>query len=91
MADANDSRSSERLLTLIALAASVVAAYVAKAILLPIALAVLLSFVLAPPVAGLERLRLGRVLSVAMVVTLAAIVIGILSPFSSSARTSWIA
>jgi methylmalonyl-CoA mutase cobalamin-binding subunit len=75
MAGVNDSPHLERLLTLAALAVAVVAAYVAKAILVPIALAVLLSFVLAPLVARLERLRLGRVPSVVMVVILAAIIV----------------
>ena len=45
------------LLTLAALTLAVAVAYFARAILIPVALAILLSFVLAPIVTGLERLR----------------------------------
>lgn len=53
--------------------------YLAREVLIPIALAILLSFVLAPLVTRLERLKLGRIASVAIVVTLSiavALVIG---------------
>ena len=51
------------LLTLAAGAAIVVSLYVARAVLIPVTLAVLLSFLLAPLVHRLRRLRLGRVAS----------------------------
>ena len=54
----------------------VVVLYWAQAVLVPIALAALLSFVLAPPVTWLER-WLGRVPSVLAVVTLVFIVLGV--------------
>jgi len=64
------------LLILVSLALVVAALYFAKEILLPIALAVLLSFVLTPLVAQLERWRLGRVPSVLIVTLLFASGIG---------------
>ena len=63
------------LLTLAAVTLAVTVAYFARSIVLPLALAILLSFVLAPVVAVLERLRIGRVLSVISAVLVAAVVI----------------
>ncbi|MDP3720047.1 MAG: AI-2E family transporter [Acidobacteriota bacterium] len=54
----------------------VVVLYWAQAVLVPIALAVLISFVLAPPVTWLER-WLGRVPAVLVVVTLVFVVLGL--------------
>jgi predicted PurR-regulated permease PerM len=54
----------------------IVVLYWAQAVLVPIALAILLSFVLAPPVDWLER-WLGRVPAVLMVVTLVFVVLGL--------------
>lgn len=54
----------------------IVVLYWAQAVLVPIALAILLSFVLAPPVNWLERL-VGRVPAVLMVVTLVFVVLGL--------------
>ena len=54
----------------------VVVLYWAQAVLVPIALAVLISFVLAPPVTWLER-WLGRVPAVLVVVTLLFVVLGL--------------
>ena len=54
----------------------VVVLYWAQAVLVPVALAVLLSFVLAPPVSWLERF-LGRVPAVLLVVTLVFVVLGL--------------
>ncbi|HYZ48114.1 MAG TPA: AI-2E family transporter, partial [Sphingomonas sp.] len=72
------SARSPRALSLVPLAAAVVtigALYLAKAVLVPIVLAVLLAFVLAPLVALLRRLRFGRTPSVviAMLIALGAI------------------
>jgi len=53
----------------IALLAAIIAAlYFAREILIPLALALTISFVLTPLVTGLQRLRLGRVPSVLLVV-----------------------
>ncbi len=54
----------------------IVVLYWAQAVFVPIALAVLLSFVLSPPVSWLER-WLGRVPAVLMVVTLVFVVLGL--------------
>ncbi len=56
--------------TLLVIALVVATLYLGSEILVPIALAVLLTFVLAPIVSRLERLRLGRVPSVLAVVVL---------------------
>jgi len=54
----------------------IVVLYWAQAVLVPLALAILLSFVLAPPVTWLER-WVGRVPAVLMVVTLVFVVLGL--------------
>ena len=60
MAEKNEAPSPPaKLYTLLTLALVVAALHYAKEILLPIAMAVLLSFVLTPLAARLERLRLG--------------------------------
>ena len=53
----------------------VAALYFGRDVLLPLALAILLSFVLTPPLVLLRRLKLPRVLAVGMVVTTAFIII----------------
>ncbi len=64
--------------TVIIVAAIVLGLYFARDVLVPIAIAVLLSFVLAPVTAALRRLRIGRVASVLLAVALAfAILIGL--------------
>ncbi len=60
-----------QLFTLIAVIAAVVALYFARAVLVPFALAMLLSFLLTPPVKQLQRLRLARVPAVILVVVVA--------------------
>lgn len=67
--------AAARSLTIIATLGIVAALYFAKPILLPLALAVLLTFVLAPPVRVLRSWGLGRVPSVALVVVCAFLVI----------------
>ena len=58
----------------------VAALYWAQAVMIPVVMAVLFSFILAPPVAAVQRLGLGRVISVLIVVTLAcSIVSGIVA------------
>ena len=58
-----------RLATVAALIVGVAALYLARAVLVPIALAALLTFMVYPIVSGLTRLGLGRALSVGVVVT----------------------
>ena len=64
-----------RALSILAVLAVIAALYFAKAILVPLAIATLLTFVLAPPVRLLRNLGLGRILSVAVVVLGAFLVI----------------
>lgn len=70
--------TTSRSVTLLAIVAVVAVLYFARAVLIPLALSVLLSFILAPLVNRLERLRLPRVVSVLLVVGLAFVVIGVL-------------
>ena len=77
MADKNDASSpAAPWLTLLIVALVIVALYYAQEVLLPLALAVLLSFVLTPLVTRLERWRLGRIPSVVVVVLLTCSAIG---------------
>jgi len=69
------------LLTVAILAVTILALYFARDVLLPLALAILLGFVLAPGVARLERWGAGRVPSVVIVLALA---------FSLLAGVGWI-
>ena len=64
-----------RALSILAVLAVIAALYFAKAILVPLAIATLLTFVLAPPVRLLRNLGLGRIPSVAVVVLGAFLVI----------------
>jgi predicted PurR-regulated permease PerM len=66
-----DSPSSHALLSVCVAVVVVAGLYVGRSVLIPITLAVLLSFLLAPLVALLRRLWLGRVLSVLLAVLLA--------------------
>ncbi|HEY2532543.1 MAG TPA: AI-2E family transporter [Xanthobacteraceae bacterium] len=68
---------SDRTLTGLAVAAAIVAAlYFGKEVLLPVTLAVLLSFVLSPVVRVLRKLRIPRIVAVVLSVGLALAVIG---------------
>ena len=69
-------KSGNPLATVLVAAAIVAALYFGREVLLPVALAVLLSFVLAPPVRLLQRLYLPRFAAVTIVVLLA---IGVIS------------
>jgi predicted PurR-regulated permease PerM len=64
-------KSANSVATVVVAAAIVAALYFGREVLLPMALAVLLSFVLAPPVKLLQRLYLPRFAAVAIVVLLA--------------------
>src|SRR5437660_4941524 len=65
-----------RSLSILAVLAIVAAFYVGKAVFLPLALAILLTFVLAPPVRKLRSWGAGRVPSVVIVVFFAFVTIG---------------
>src|SRR5689334_14528966 len=66
------------LFILVAMITAVAALYFAKEILLPVALAVLLSFLLTPLANRLERWRIPRMLSVVLVVAMSFSVLGLL-------------
>jgi len=70
------SRSTSPLFLLVAIVVAVAALYFAKEILLPFALAVLLSFLLTPLANRLERIGLGRVPSVLLVVAITFALLG---------------
>jgi predicted PurR-regulated permease PerM len=61
---------------LLAFVVSIAALYFAKEIFVPLALAVLFAFLLTPLVTGLERLRLGRIPSVTLVLIVSFSLIG---------------
>src|ERR1700761_8595047 len=65
------SRSITAMLTFLTTGAVVAALYFGREVLVPFALAVLLSFLLAPAVRMLRRLRAGRVTAVGVTVVLA--------------------
>ncbi len=69
---------NSRILALASVAVVIGALYFAKQVLVPVALATMLSFVLAPLVTRLQRLHLGRVPAVIAVVLLVVGVIGVL-------------
>src|SRR5580704_10232 len=64
------------LLAVITAIIGVVTLYFARSVLMPLALAVLFTFLLTPPVGWLERIRLGRIFSALIVVTLAVAALG---------------
>src|ERR1035441_2553034 len=61
---------------LIWLAVVILILYFARAVLIPLALALTLNFLLAPMVTWLQRLRMSRVLAVAVVMLVSAAVVG---------------
>src|ERR1700736_4648417 len=67
-----------RILTLVAVVVVVTALYFARVMLVPLALAVLFTFVLAPLVSVLERIRIPRFLAIFMVVAIAVSGIGVM-------------
>jgi predicted PurR-regulated permease PerM len=72
----NKARNSSPLFTLVAIITIVAALYVAKEILLPLAMAILLSFLLTPVANRLERWGLPRILSVIGVVGMSFALLG---------------
>ncbi len=71
MATTANATPSSRLLTLIAIVVVIVGLYFGRQVLIPLALAVVLSFLLTPLVGLLEKCRFGRVPAVLVVLTLA--------------------
>ena len=71
------SRALSRLLAVIVTVVVITTLYLAKTVILPLALALLLSFVLAPLVTGLERLRLPRIVAIPIVILVAGAVLGV--------------
>ena len=62
-------KSSDNLATIVVMLITVAVLYVGSEIFVPFALAILLSFLLAPPVAWLRRIHMPRTAAVALVVT----------------------
>src|ERR1700681_2431715 len=67
-----------RILTLVAAVVVITALYFARVMLVPLALAVLFTFVLAPLVSALERIRIPRFLAIFLVVAIAVSGIGVM-------------
>jgi predicted PurR-regulated permease PerM/methanogenic corrinoid protein MtbC1 len=65
------SRTLSKLLAVILTVVVITTLYLAKTVILPLALALLLSFVLAPLVTALERIRLPRIVGIPIVILLA--------------------
>ena len=82
-------KSGNPLTTVLVAAAIVAALYFGREVLLPMALAVLLSFVLAPPVKLLQRLYLPRFAAVTIVVLLAFGVIFGLATLMFAKSANW--
>ena len=79
MAPAVPLAKSSWILTLASIGVVVAALYLAKGLLVPLTLAVLLSFLLSPVCDGLERLRLGRIPAVLVTAMLAFSVLGVVA------------
>src|SRR3984885_5076713 len=76
MIRSNSSRTLSQLLAVVVTVVLITVLYLAKTVILPLALAMLLTFVLSPVVTGLERLRLPRIMAVAAVMLAAGAVLG---------------
>ena len=69
-------RAISRLLAVIVTVVVITTLYLAKTVILPLALALLFSFVLAPLVTCLERIRLPRIVAIPIVILAAGAVLG---------------
>ena len=76
MARPRRNREESHLLVLVSAVVIIATLYFAKVVLVPFALAILFTFILTPPVRGLEHIRLPRLLAVLLVVLLAMGAIG---------------
>ncbi len=74
--DVATSRLLSKLLAVIVTVVLITTLYLAKTVILPLALALLLSFVLAPVVTGLERMRLPRIVATPIVLLTTGAVLG---------------
>src|SRR6188474_1308647 len=79
MGRANEIIKPSWMLTLASIAVVVAALYLAKGVLVPLTLAVLLSFLLSPVCDWLERRRLGRIPAVLVTAVLGFTVLGIVA------------
>src|ERR1051325_11565007 len=73
---AKDVSSASRMLTLAGVVIVIVGLYFGRRVLIPLALSIVLSFLATPLVLLLERIRLGRVLSVIVVLALFFAILG---------------
>jgi len=78
VARTSSAKDISRILTLVAAVVVITALYFARVMLVPLALAVLFTFVLAPLVSVLERIRIPRFLAIFLVVGIAVSGIGIM-------------
>ncbi|HEY6767546.1 MAG TPA: AI-2E family transporter [Candidatus Sulfotelmatobacter sp.] len=78
MARTSSAKNISRILTLVAAVVVITALYFARVMLVPLALAVLFTFVLAPLVTALERIRIPRFFAIFLVVGIAVSGIGIM-------------
>ena len=76
MIRSNSSRTLSQLLAVVVTVVLITVLYLAKTVILPLALAMLLTFVLAPVVTWLERARLPRTLAIATVMLAAGAILG---------------
>src|SRR4026208_1128440 len=77
MARPNENLKPSWMLTLASIAVVVAALYLAKGVLVPLTLAVLLSFLLSPVCEWLERRKLGRISAVLVAASMGFAVLGI--------------
>src|ERR1700676_5456922 len=78
VARTSSAKDISRILTLVAAVVVITALYFARVMLVPLALAVLFTFVLAPLVSALERIRIPRFLAIFLIVVIAVSGIGIM-------------
>jgi predicted PurR-regulated permease PerM len=78
VARTSSAKDISRILTLVAAVVVITALYFARVMLVPLALAVLFTFVLAPLVSALERIRIPRFLAIFVVVGIAVTGIGVM-------------
>ena len=74
----NPSKDIYRLLTVVAGVVAICTLYFARVVLIPFALALLLTFILTPVVKLLERLHFGRILSAVLVIALCIVACGVI-------------
>lgn len=79
MVRATELSASSKSLTVIAFVLAIAALYVGRTVFIPLALALVLSFLLTPFVVLLEKIHLGRVPSVLLIVTVSLVMIGMAS------------